>query len=52
MLPAGVYQMNFVARKNLAFNNNNGELDVITTPPFQLVYTTDLSSQALKECQF
>jgi hypothetical protein len=50
-LPAGIYQMNFVAKKNLAFNNNNGDLDVITTPPFQLVYTTRLSSQALADCQ-
>jgi hypothetical protein len=52
MLPAGVYQMNFVARKNLAFSNNNGDLNVITTPPSQLVYTTRLSSQALADCKF
>jgi hypothetical protein len=49
LLPAGVYQMNFVALKNFAYSND--EVDVITTPPFQLIYGTPLSSQFLASCQ-
>ncbi len=47
-LPAGVYQMNFVAWKNFGDSNN---LDVITTPPFQLIYNNPLSSKTLATCQ-
>jgi subtilisin family serine protease len=47
-LPAGVYQMNFVAWKNFGNNNN---VDVIASPPFQLVYSSALSKQTLAQCQ-
>jgi hypothetical protein len=47
VLPPGVYQINFVAWKNFGDNNH---VDTITTPPFQLIYTSPLSSQALAGC--
>jgi hypothetical protein len=47
VLPPGVYQINFVAWKNFGDNNH---VDTITTPPFQLIYTSPLSSQSLAGC--
>jgi subtilisin family serine protease len=46
-LPAGVYQMNFVAWKNFG---SDTEVDVVSTQPFQLVYETPLSDDALADC--
>lgn len=48
VLPEGIYQVNFVARKNFV---NGEEVDVVSTPPFQLVYRSPLSANILADCK-